>query len=180
MVRFISYIHPPSALLFSLNTHVILLYIGSHILHTPRGTLSAQKVIYCSNAYTATLLPEFKGKIAPFRGQCSAIVPTRAVSGTKMLKETMSYRWGLVRIIYIPSFLRLSYKFRVTMILNLYHTERLRLHDPTPQRRDHHPRWWALESSHRAIHPSNRRQHQNPGIHEASERGYAGVRYGLE
>ncbi|EIM91354.1 FAD dependent oxidoreductase [Stereum hirsutum FP-91666 SS1] len=68
---------------------------GSHILHTPRGTLSAQKVIYCSNAYTATLLPEFKGKIAPFRGQCSAIVPTRAVSGTKMLKETMSYRWGL-------------------------------------------------------------------------------------
>lgn len=97
------YIHLPRPSCMVRNTLIlfsnwVFLYIGSHTLHTPRGTLNAQKVIYCSNAYTATLLPEFKGKIAPFRGQCSAIVPTRAVSGTKMLKETMSYRWGLVRL----------------------------------------------------------------------------------
>lgn len=86
-----------SSLPINTSSNHVILCIGSHTLHTPRGTLNASKVIYCSNAYTATLLPEFKGKIAPFRGQCSAIVPTRAASGTKMLKETMSYRWGMVR-----------------------------------------------------------------------------------
>lgn len=72
---------------------------GTHTLHTPRGTLHAQKIVYCSNAFTATLVPEFKGKIGPFRGQCSAIVPTRAVAGPKMLNTTMSYRYGMVRFL---------------------------------------------------------------------------------
>ncbi|ESK90553.1 fad dependent oxidoreductase [Moniliophthora roreri MCA 2997] len=64
-------------------------------LETPRGVLKASKVVFATNAFTATLLPEFLGKIAPFKGQCSAIVPTRAYSGTNMLDRTYSHRYGL-------------------------------------------------------------------------------------
>ncbi|THH16072.1 hypothetical protein EW146_g4508 [Bondarzewia mesenterica] len=65
------------------------------IIGTDRGDVQAQKVVYTTNAFTATLLPEFLGRIAPFRGQCSAIVPTRAYSGKKALTHTYSFRWGL-------------------------------------------------------------------------------------
>ncbi|KAK7029525.1 hypothetical protein VNI00_014402, partial [Paramarasmius palmivorus] len=64
-------------------------------LETPRGTVTASKIVFATNAYTATLLPEFLGKIAPFKGQCSAIVPTRAYAGARMLDRTYSHRYGL-------------------------------------------------------------------------------------
>ncbi|KXT15908.1 hypothetical protein AC579_5510 [Pseudocercospora musae] len=47
-------------------------------VETDRGSVNASKVIYATNAYTSTLLPDFKKKIIPVRGICSRIVPTKA------------------------------------------------------------------------------------------------------
>ncbi|KIY72603.1 FAD dependent oxidoreductase [Cylindrobasidium torrendii FP15055 ss-10] len=65
------------------------------LLKTDRGDLKADKVVYATNAFTATLLPEFIGRIAPYRGQCSAVVPTKPFSGSKMLTHTYSHRYGV-------------------------------------------------------------------------------------
>ncbi|KAF8590750.1 FAD dependent oxidoreductase [Ramaria rubella] len=67
---------------------------GAWLVETERGTIAGQKVVYATNAFTATLLPEFKDKITPFLGQCSAIVPTKPYSGDKILTHTYSFRWG--------------------------------------------------------------------------------------
>ncbi|KAJ4473002.1 FAD dependent oxidoreductase [Lentinula aciculospora] len=61
---------------------------------TPRGTIVANKVVFATNAYTATLLPEFLGNIVPGQGQCAAIVPTPSYSGNKMMEKTCCYSWG--------------------------------------------------------------------------------------
>ncbi|KIK61775.1 hypothetical protein GYMLUDRAFT_96617 [Collybiopsis luxurians FD-317 M1] len=71
------------------------------VLATPRGIILADKVVYATNAYTATLLPEFLGRIVPGQGQCAAIVPTQVFSGRGMLANTCSYRWGKVNYDYL-------------------------------------------------------------------------------
>ena len=43
---------------------------------TARGVIRAHKVICAANAYTASVMPEFSGRIVPVRGICSRIVPT--------------------------------------------------------------------------------------------------------
>lgn len=40
-----------------------------------RGSLRAKKVIYATNGYTSSILPEFENKIVPVKGICSHIVP---------------------------------------------------------------------------------------------------------
>ena len=106
---------------FKLVTHLIRLCIDKHGLNlqtntparavtqaasgkweikTDRGTLTTEKVVYCTNAFTATLLPEFLGRIAPYRGQCSAVIPTKAFSGKDMLTHTYSHRTGVVSGLY--------------------------------------------------------------------------------
>ncbi|VDB87418.1 unnamed protein product [Peniophora sp. CBMAI 1063] len=65
------------------------------VIKTDRGDLTTDKVVYCTNAFTATLLPEFIGRIMPFRGQCSAVVPTKPFSGPNILTHTMSHRYGI-------------------------------------------------------------------------------------
>ncbi|KAJ7678733.1 FAD dependent oxidoreductase-domain-containing protein [Mycena rosella] len=55
---------------------------------TDRGDVQTEKVVYATNAFTATLLPEFLGRIWPFKGQCSVVVPTAPYSGKNMLTET--------------------------------------------------------------------------------------------
>jgi len=67
---------------------------GKWTIETDRGNVTAQKVVYATNAFTSTLLPEFKDKITPFREQCSAIVPTKPYSGSGALTHTYSLRWG--------------------------------------------------------------------------------------
>jgi glycine/D-amino acid oxidase-like deaminating enzyme len=55
---------------------------------TPRGSITASKVIVATNAYTAGLFPEYTGKIVPARGICSRItVPP----GAKHPKLNCSY-----------------------------------------------------------------------------------------
>ncbi|KAJ7613167.1 FAD dependent oxidoreductase [Roridomyces roridus] len=65
---------------------------GSWSVQTDRGVVRTDKVVYATNAFTATLLPEFLGHIWPFKGQCSVVVPPKAFSGTNMLQQT----YGLV------------------------------------------------------------------------------------
>ncbi|EPS34968.1 hypothetical protein PDE_09933 [Penicillium oxalicum 114-2] len=40
-------------------------------IHTPRGVVYADQVVYCTNAYTSHLLPQLRGKVFPFRGTMS-------------------------------------------------------------------------------------------------------------
>ena len=69
---------------------------GSWIVETERGSVKAAKVVFATNAYTSTLLPEFIDKIVPTRGQCSVVVPTKAYSGERLLTHTYSLRRTMV------------------------------------------------------------------------------------
>jgi glycine/D-amino acid oxidase-like deaminating enzyme len=71
---------------------------GKWTVETGRGSVQAAKVVFGTNAYTSTLLPEFTGKIVPFRGQCSAVIPTKPYSGERLLTHTYSLRWRMVGI----------------------------------------------------------------------------------
>ncbi|KAJ7354422.1 FAD dependent oxidoreductase [Mycena albidolilacea] len=61
---------------------------GGWRVETDRGAVETETVVYATNAYTATLLPEFAGHIWPFKGQCAAAVPPEAYAGPNMLRET--------------------------------------------------------------------------------------------
>ena len=65
-----------------------------YVIRSERGVLRSQKVVYATNAFTSTLLPEFLGRITPFRGQCSAIVPTKTYAGPNMMTHTMCHYQG--------------------------------------------------------------------------------------
>ncbi|KAJ7502593.1 FAD dependent oxidoreductase [Mycena galericulata] len=67
---------------------------GGWRVQTDRGEVQTGKVVYATNAFTATLLPEFLGRIWPFRGQCSVVVPTKTYSGQNMLTETYGLAYG--------------------------------------------------------------------------------------
>lgn len=53
---------------------------GRWRVDTERGSISASNVVYASNAYTSTILPELKQKIVPVRGMCSRIVCPKSPS----------------------------------------------------------------------------------------------------
>ncbi|KAJ4253360.1 hypothetical protein NW762_010515 [Fusarium torreyae] len=61
---------------------------------TPRGVISAQTVIHCTNAYAASLLPELTRIVTPRRAQGHSYVPPASLSGENTLKSTMSLRYG--------------------------------------------------------------------------------------
>ncbi|KAJ7793680.1 FAD dependent oxidoreductase [Mycena olivaceomarginata] len=61
---------------------------GGWRVETDRGAVETETVVYATNAYTATLLPEFVGHIWPFKGQCAAVVPPEAYAGPNMFRET--------------------------------------------------------------------------------------------
>jgi glycine/D-amino acid oxidase-like deaminating enzyme len=60
---------------------------------TPRGSITANKVIFATNGYTAGLLPEYTGKIVPSKGICCRIV-TPPGSKHPELKNTYGLRLG--------------------------------------------------------------------------------------
>lgn len=41
---------------------------SSTVIHTSRGSVKAEKVIFATNAYAAALLPEYRGAITPYKG----------------------------------------------------------------------------------------------------------------
>ncbi|TKA74359.1 hypothetical protein B0A55_05509 [Friedmanniomyces simplex] len=61
------------------------------LVHTPRGTIHAQKVVLATNAYTSHLLPAFADLIVPCRGQMSALQPLPSVRGDNRLNTSLGF-----------------------------------------------------------------------------------------
>ncbi|SMR52273.1 unnamed protein product [Zymoseptoria tritici ST99CH_3D1] len=64
------------------------------VVTTPRGRVKAEKVIHCTNAYAAYLLPQLRDFLTPNRAQAHAFPPGE---GLEVRNETMSLRYGLKR-----------------------------------------------------------------------------------
>jgi glycine/D-amino acid oxidase-like deaminating enzyme len=64
-------------------------------VQTPRGRISAEKVIHCTNAFAAALLPQLSAFVTPNKAQAHSVVPTQAFSGDKLLESTMSLRYSM-------------------------------------------------------------------------------------
>jgi glycine/D-amino acid oxidase-like deaminating enzyme len=60
------------------------------LVHTPRGSVKAEAVIYATNGYTAALIPEMKGKIVPVRGMVAQI----AGSTTPRMQDSYMLRFS--------------------------------------------------------------------------------------
>ncbi|OIW28863.1 DAO-domain-containing protein [Coniochaeta ligniaria NRRL 30616] len=60
-------------------------------LTTPRGRITAKKVLLCTNGYTSRLLPAFSDLIVPTRGQVSALLPPKGKDGMSVAKLQHSY-----------------------------------------------------------------------------------------
>lgn len=71
--------------------------VGSGLwdVHTPRGTVMTEKVIHCTNAHAASLLPLLDDYITPNRAQAHSLIPTGAFAGTNILQKTFSLRYSL-------------------------------------------------------------------------------------
>ncbi|KAK3676840.1 hypothetical protein LTR78_003044 [Recurvomyces mirabilis] len=64
----------------------------SWTITTPRGDISAQKVILATNAYTSHLLPDsFTNLILPCRGQMSALQPLPSLTGSSRLQTSFGF-----------------------------------------------------------------------------------------
>ncbi|KAL4954406.1 FAD dependent oxidoreductase [Aspergillus filifer] len=84
---------------FSIDTHTPVTkatytpdsYPYPYRLQTPRGSISAAQVVYCTNGFTSHLLPALRGKIFPLRGTMStqSVTPTASNRGAE-------YSWSLV------------------------------------------------------------------------------------
>lgn len=59
-----------------------------------RGTVRARKIVYATNAYTSSILPEFEDKIVPVRGLCSRIDVPEANRPAPMLPHSYIMRWS--------------------------------------------------------------------------------------
>lgn len=64
-------------------------------VETSRGTLTAETVVHCTNAFVGHLLPQVAPYVTPNRAQAHLFVPPSALSGDKMLGSTMSLRHSL-------------------------------------------------------------------------------------
>ncbi|KAJ5348894.1 FAD dependent oxidoreductase [Penicillium brevicompactum] len=64
-------------------------------VHTTRGSITAEKVIHCTNAHAAQLLPHLDPYMRPNRAQAQSLVPVPAFSGTDALQSTYSLRYSL-------------------------------------------------------------------------------------
>ncbi|OJJ45107.1 hypothetical protein ASPZODRAFT_168187 [Penicilliopsis zonata CBS 506.65] len=64
-------------------------------IHTPRGTITAEKIIHCTNAHAGALLSMVKKHILPNRAQAHSLIPTPSFSATNKLTSTLSLRYGL-------------------------------------------------------------------------------------
>lgn len=64
-------------------------------VRTPRGTVTAETVVHCTNAYSSYLLPELSSFVTPNCAQAHSFVPTFSLSGANALTSTMSLRYSL-------------------------------------------------------------------------------------
>ncbi|KAK8169341.1 FAD dependent oxidoreductase-domain-containing protein [Phyllosticta citrichinensis] len=85
-----------------LQTHTPVLSIsptqdsdGYWVASTPRGRIRARKIVYATNAYTASLAPQYREKIVPVKGICSRIaVPPNTNRPPPLLPNTYSLRYA--------------------------------------------------------------------------------------
>jgi glycine/D-amino acid oxidase-like deaminating enzyme len=63
-------------------------------IHTPRGTVAAETVIHCTNAYASFLLPNLSNFITRRRSQVNSFIPCPSLSGADTLKKTMALRYS--------------------------------------------------------------------------------------
>lgn len=67
-------------------------------IHTPRGIISSQKVVHCTNVYAGFLIPQLSPNfLTPIRIQAHSFVPTAAFSSERVLQSTMALRYELQR-----------------------------------------------------------------------------------
>lgn len=64
-------------------------------VHTPRGKVAADTIIYCTNAYAALLLPNLAKFVTPKSAQSHSFVPPPCFSGENTFKSKMSLRYSL-------------------------------------------------------------------------------------
>ncbi|THX58173.1 FAD dependent oxidoreductase [Aureobasidium pullulans] len=64
---------------------------GDWDVETPRGVVSAKKVVLATNAYTSHLVPEMADLIVPCRGQMSALIPGKAYSGNSRTTTSFAF-----------------------------------------------------------------------------------------
>lgn len=69
-------------------------------VRTARGSTRAKKVVWCTNGYTATILPQFKNKIIPVRGVCSRLTSPKG-SLAPHLPSTYSLRFDPIQYDYM-------------------------------------------------------------------------------
>lgn len=62
---------------------------------TPRGTVAAETVVHCTNAFAGHLLPQLAPYVTPNRAQAHLFVPPPALAGDRILTSTMSLRHSL-------------------------------------------------------------------------------------
>ena len=69
--------HGPASFNLQTNTPVtgVSRDAGRWVVSTPRGKVSAKKVLLATNGYTSRLLPAFSDLIVPVRGQIGALLP---------------------------------------------------------------------------------------------------------
>lgn len=68
---------------------------GHWDVETPRGVITAEKVVHCTNAFAGHLLPQLAPYVTPNRAQAHLFVPPSGLSGDSMLGSTMSLRHSL-------------------------------------------------------------------------------------
>ncbi|KAJ5083446.1 hypothetical protein N7456_012873 [Penicillium angulare] len=64
-------------------------------VQTIQGTVTAEKIIHCTNAHAALLLPQLEPYITPNRAQAHSLIPTPAFAATQILRNTYSLRYSL-------------------------------------------------------------------------------------
>lgn len=64
-------------------------------IHTSKGVVIAEKIIHCTNAHAAQLLPHLESYFRPNRAQAHTLVPTPAFASKNVLQNTFSLRYSL-------------------------------------------------------------------------------------
>lgn len=67
---------------------------GMTEVHTARGTVNAKRVVFATNAYTAALLPEYRGIITPYKGTAAHLAAPKGGPVFPHLSNTYNLEFG--------------------------------------------------------------------------------------
>ncbi|KAI7148449.1 FAD dependent oxidoreductase [Hortaea werneckii] len=68
---------------------------GRWDVKTRSGNVAAHTVIHCTNAFSASILPELSNFVTPNRAQAHSFIPGSSLSGKNVMRSTMSLRYSL-------------------------------------------------------------------------------------